>query len=528
MGVVLELGMRSLVFAASALALALGVVPSVKANSRPVAATAPRDDLALVFAEVQQHLDNNDQPAAYNALERLTRQAAFTEQPPEIRHAVWVQMAECARAMRDAPKAKAAIDQAVLVKGATADDWFNRYDFSRRVGDDAGTVASLIVLARDFPQQSDQVPDRAFIFWLDRASQLPNGEDASLELAQALANRDTQSDPFTDFSEARQIAVEGLLRKGQVAQAVEIARRINNPDVRIAMRADKRYDALSAAAPSLLDPRAAAIAQLTEVDTLREKYPRRLSGVSRRVSALLDLHRFEDALAFVDPLIAQARKDPTAFDDNDTFLGRTINLRVEVLQKMGRHDEAMEDLAAAARLPENGKPNVNQTVNLAGEQMNSGAFKSALATVATIRQDNTSAFGRAVILRIVGCSKAQLGDLAASNDALDQLRAMKADGADQLGFALLCSGDLDGVAALVIARLADPAQRNVALLRLQVTPSRDQLSTLEMLIRDRRQALNARPDIQAAVSAVGRIETYRPEDLWPTKPAAAPLSPKTR
>lgn len=514
--------MRSLVLAAGVIVAVLTAAPAAQTRGVTTPVTAPLDqEKLLALAEAQQAIDNQDYAAAYAALERLTRARDFDDMSSTLRRGVWLMMAGAAEQTKEWDKARAAIVKATAFPDAGADEWRARVEISRRRGDTPDVISSLTVLARNIPDGVETFSDQQILYWMSQATNLPGGEDAAFQLVDALLEHWTPRDPFLDLSTMRRTQVEGLLRGGQTARAVTVARRINNPDTRIAMRADKRYDALASAAPDLLNPKTGAEKQLVEIDALRAKYPRLLSGAARRTTALLDLDRAEDALAFVDPIITKAQQDPKAYDDVDTKLGRTIDLKNQALQALDRDTEALDALSMATRLPEQGRPNVNQTLNLAGEQMQAGAFKAALATVASVRPDHASPFGQSVALRITACSSSQLGDQAAADVAIGKLRDLNVEGARQLELALLCRGDLDGAAALVIDRLKDPIQRNAALFGLQVTPAPNTLSPLEKTMRERSAALIARTDVRTAAAAVGYIHTYRAEDLWPAKPVGA-------
>jgi hypothetical protein len=73
--------------------------------------------------------------------------------------------------------------------------------------------------------------------------------------------------------------------------------------------------------------------------------------------------------------------------------------------------------------------------------------------------------------------------------------------------ALLCANNMDEAAALMIRRLGNPKQRETALVALQPY---HQLATrhmaMEALELQRLAQVRDRPDVRAAVGAVGRIE----------------------
>ncbi|PHY13629.1 hypothetical protein CSW58_04455 [Caulobacter sp. B11] len=66
-----------------------------------------------------------------------------------------------------------------------------------------------------------------------------------------------------------------------------MAGRITDPDERIAMRADKRFDRLGAAGPDRFSPRIGAMARLKQVDALIPAHPALLAGQTARTEALI-------------------------------------------------------------------------------------------------------------------------------------------------------------------------------------------------------------------------------------------------
>lgn len=520
--------MRTVLHAAAFAAILALAGPALARDTQPrlpASAASPVDeDLRLAFQDANDHIERGEYLQAYGALETLTGKPTFQSATSALRHATWFLMAGTAGEARDWPKARAAIEKAVAFPEADATDWQVRIQIARSSGDTADGLRSIAVMARRFPKGLTALSDEDIGRWFDRAK-LETDQDLAFDFVDALLTHWTPNDPFVDpfveLNGMRQVQVEGLLRQGRTAQAIAATRKIDNPDVLIAMRADKRFDALSAADPALLDPKPAALRQLARIDALYPAHTDLLSGVDARTSALLDLNRGEEALAFVETAITRAQKDPRAFKDIDTRLGWTINLKNLALGSLGRDEEALEALETAARVPEKGKANINQTLNLAGQQMRMGRFKAALATVASVRDDRLSPYGRAVDLRITACSATQLGDLATADEALRQLRGVKLEAKRQLEDALLCRGDLDGAAAMLIGRLQSPVQRNLALAGLQVAPLRPSPLPLDVTLRQRIAELCARPDVRAAIDAVGRVISYSPEDLWPPKPSAA-------
>uniref|UniRef100_B0SZB7 Tetratricopeptide TPR_4 n=1 Tax=Caulobacter sp. (strain K31) TaxID=366602 RepID=B0SZB7_CAUSK len=514
--------MRSLVLATALLVATLSAPAGVQARGLPLSVTSPVDqDTMSALAEAQADFAAQDYVSASKVLDRLTRSARFKDNSSAVQRAVWLMLASSASQTQDWPAARAAIDQATALPEANEDDWLARYDIARGGGDTAETLHSLAVIARRFPAALNRFSDNALFQWQHRAMGLADSENDAFELTDVLATTWTPRDPFIDRDSLRRVRIEGLLKRNRLDDALVSAREIDDPDTLIGMRADKRYDALTQAHPEVFDVKARNVARLARIDALLTAHPKRLSGQVARAKALLDLDRADEALAVADAAIARARADASAFEDTDEQLAWAINVQQTALNAVGRSDEAVEALEIAARVPEHGVANVSQTLNLSVVQLQAGRTRAALNTAKSVSAAGSSAYGRSVALWVIACATAQMGDLAASDLAIGQLRGLGADGVANLYVALTCRGDLDGAASLLIARLKDPARRYGALATLQVLPAAPHQNALDRRRDEQETLLRARPDVRAAIEAVGRVITYRPEDLWPARPSHA-------
>lgn len=289
---------------------------------------------------------------------------------------------------------------------------------------------------------------------------------------------------------------------------------ITKDEVLIGMRADRRFDQISPGAPHRLSPKAGSLAQLKAVEALLAKHGDRISGSIAKTEALMDLGRYADALAVIDAALTRANSAPDAFSDLDKGLAWAYDVRNQIHARLGRRDEAMEALEAGARTPENGKPNVNQTLNLAYAQMAAGRSKAALATVASVRLDRMSPYGRSVALKVKVCAAADLGDTETAQASLKALRELDADAKGNTLDALLCVNDLDAAAAVVVQRLKSPDMRRATLALLQDLPTPPNETSHDLARGARLAVLRKRADVLAAVEPVGRILRYRFEDLW--------------
>lgn len=134
-----------------------------------------------------------------------------------------------------------------------------------------------------------------------------------------------------------------------------------------------------------------------------------------------------------------------------------------------------------------------------------GRARDALEVIQTVGE--ASPYGDMWIADVRACAAAQLGDATLQETSMAFLREHADDNIAAVTHASLCVNDLDGAAALYIRRLADPEQRSGALLALQRyrLPPGSSLP-FNIVLLERLEQVRARPDVQAAIEAVGRIE----------------------
>ncbi len=501
---------RVLLAACAALALA----GPAMADTKP-AAPLPQNQSAFEasLAEAGADLQKGDIAHGREVLERAWRSPAFDKAAPEMRHTVLMAVAGLAIETKDWKTAQAAIVPASEMPMAEFADWRTRLEVAAYQHDSEDAVHALTVMIKRFPEALRDLPDETVDYWSRQARKLPDGQAKQFALIEALFFMGWKpQDRFTDLSDMHMTYALGLIQRGRIPEARTQARMTTRPEAIIMMRADKRYDPMQ----EHLKPKIGPQDRQADLVPLLAKYPDRLSGPVAQAEVLLDLHKPKDALAVIDAAIAKANAAPDAFIDQDEKLGWALDVRNRVLNALGRRDEALEALAAGARMPEHGQANVNQTLNLAIRQLQNAQPKAALATANTVRLDRMSPYGRAVALQARSCAQAALGQRDEALAGLKDLRAIGDEAKGNTLEVLLCLNDLDGAAALVIERLKSEELRSQTLLYLQKGPAPDFPTPYLTEQEARMDALRRRPDVIAAVEPVGRIETYRPEDLWPT------------
>lgn len=94
------------------------------------------------------------------------------------------------------------------------------------------------------------------------------------------------------------------------------------------------------------------------------------------------------------------------------------------------------------------------------------------------------------------------------DEALAYLREHESDSLDAVVTGLLCRNDQDSVARLLIRRLKDENQRAEMLGYIQTYTPATASTAIQRTLATRRAEVLRRPDVEVAVRAVGRIESW--------------------
>jgi hypothetical protein len=390
------------------------------------------------------------------------------------------------------------------------DDWHDRITASDRLGNDADTIRCLTLLAQRWPDRIPEINAEYILRTIEGAGLLPGGE--ALPLLQALYAAHWKLKGDLEPSGAWRELVLLLVEKGRVSEAVEVSGHISNVYALIAMRADRRFDAVVAADPAQFDIEVAAERELQELQAASEKTPDSLQIKCFLIRDLLLLQHYQAALAASDALLLDIRSTNyprKLYWDYDKLSTWFFNLRSAALERVGRWDEAVAQLVAAALLQEDGHGNVSQLINLGELYSALGRPNDALTAIG--RVESTSASGAMEMESIRLGAAFQVGDSKQVARSLEYLGAHRIDAPATYEDALIVVDQPDRAAQVLIGRLLDEAQRRKALLSVQTyapTPG----TPLEMLWHSRRRAIIARSDVQAAIKKVGRVESYNLEE----------------
>jgi beta-barrel assembly-enhancing protease len=140
-----------------------------------------------------------------------------------------------------------------------------------------------------------------------------------------------------------------------------------------------------------------------------------------------------------------------------------------------------------------------------------GKPKDALAILVRLGSD-ISAYGRMQEAIVRLDAAIQLGDTEQTAKWLAFIKEHRVDAPRTYEDSLLLTNDFDAASKWLIERLEDKDLRWQTLLSIQdyAVP---QLTARQADFEKRRRALLARPDVQAQIQKVGRIESYKIEGL---------------
>jgi hypothetical protein len=443
---------------------------------------------------------SKDYSAALAVFETATAQPEFKSLDDSVRSDVLTMESYAALETKNAVMASDLAREATSIKDADRDAWMVRLFADIRINDGDDALQTLTHYARVWPTEVGDLGEDVIAWVLGKGS-ASDKQLANLTLVEALYDAHWQPRAKSFDDELYDLAVD-LLARGNKAKAAEVARTIREGRVVLQMRVDHRFDAIPG-----LDPVEAAKSWVETTGAAAAADPRSLEKFDMHLYSQVQAGDGAAALAGADQAIARS-KAGKAFDDQDDQLIWTFNYRAMALNLLGRHDEALSQLADASKLDEHGRPNVSQVINLGGALNERARPSEALAAVAGINSSNTSAYGLKSVERVRACAFAQLKDDKSLADELGLLRAAEQTGSD-VGFnLLLCTGDLDRAAAALIGQLADPDTRGPTLAMLQ--DFQDPLQPLPLAVKRENQIaeLRSRPAVLKAIEAVGVIRAW--------------------
>jgi len=508
----------------AALALAASLAPAVRAdapapNAAAAGATAQppaKADLYTVIEHARQALLADQYDEAGKTLDAVLKMPEFAEADESVQFRVFLFAAVAARGREDFLGAHEFISIATKFPEATAEHWLLRARYASWIDawSDAGTAILMTArnwpaeLAKADPELVTQIADgmkRDGKYPAERRDLLKALFEAKFTLEWGLQPDDLWNDLILD-----------ALAHDDLRRAREINRRVESTATLLRMRIDRRYDALVTAERRTFNIAANAERERKRLAKLVPANPRSLDVQVKYGSALAQVGRFNDLLVLTNAVlgrIAAAADKTSPYDDISDELNWIYDLKARALRALGRWDEALAVMKAGRHEQEEGSDNVSQAINLGAIYLDYGRPQEALEALDGIDWAHSlSPYGRMQLQDVRYRAYRQLANASEADVVFAYLREHHEDAEDTWQYAMLVSGDVDGAAALLIARLRDPLKRGEALVDVQDYEPVPRLPKMQEE-HDRWVALVARADVTAAINEVGRREMQPLHDV---------------
>ncbi|HTM83034.1 hypothetical protein [Asticcacaulis sp.] len=390
--------------------------------------------------------------------------------------------------------------------------WYLLWDVSTRLKKYGDAIDAMTALTIADPQNTSYYYLPYVAQTVRNAQTLPDGQQRREKALMALWKAGYKPTGFYSAEVLWFSLFEIEVANGNTEQAKEIAKTFALPNTYISLRVDKRYRPYTETDPAHFNLKALTDKHIANNRAKLLTHPRQAEGVVYLMLNLIDANRLTEALALGDEAIARAAKAPAgkpAFDDMDDQWHWLLNTRTRVLEKLGRDAESeasqikSRDEALAKK-----QDTVSQRINLGDFYYEHDRPQEALAQVSDMAEGSSSPYGLMAAEEVRTCAYTQLNDQAKLAKSLDYIRAHAADGYGPTRSALLCANDLDGLAAITIARLDDPLLRNDTLRLWQTYRPEAYPTAVRTQMRQRAAAFVAREDVKAALLRYGYIDTY--------------------
>ena len=488
---------------AGALAVLLAAPSHAAAESTAHAILATEAKLSTRLKDAIALAEGEDVAAADAALTAIISHTDFKEMPREARLAALSNAGWMAIRSNDLQRARNLYQTSSDIDPDDPDTWYRLSLIELDLDNPEQAATHLLHLLSRWPHTLENLSQQ-HISMLEH--ELEHHSPLRLVLLQRLFELEWSREGLGASHLWHELAVL-LVERGDTGAAKAAIDHIRTPQEVIKMRVDRRFDAFVDRDAQRFDVQSVAAARAGELRVKAMLEPERLDVLMELTYALLALGRVDEVLAMSDAalaLIEALGPGQTLFEDVGDRVW-LMNNRAIALRRMGRIDEALEQMLVASELEEEGQPNVSQALNLGGFYCGLGRPDDALEAIAPVGM--MSGYGRMVQMAVKHCAARRKGDIEAGDEALAYLRDHRRDAHAIFVDALLEADRMDEAAAVVIGLLEDADTRADALFEAQEFLRPDALP--DDAIRFGRQAdLYRRPDVRDAVVRVGRIEQH--------------------
>jgi len=300
--------------------------------------------------------------------------------------------------------------------------------------------------------------------------------------------------------------------RGRLADAARAVEKADEARVLMYVAADRRFSA-AWEVPGRFDWTALEEASEARSRAAMEATPERLAPVRDLLASLRALGRYDEAILIGQAFRARLQ-DGEEFKDQQEQSDWILILLGHSLLDTGDFKEA-EAVFTEAIGPESDRgESTDARMNWAGRLLDLSRPGDVLAVLDGVDRDYVTPFGEAWIDSQRACAQVTLDPRAAAA-TIETLRKTREDNPGALSQALICANRLDEAAELLIWRLQTPEHRSGALDPFWTAKAPPVVPPWLAEFERRRQALIARPDVQAAMAKVGRpVVTPLAGDYW--------------
>lgn len=300
--------------------------------------------------------------------------------------------------------------------------------------------------------------------------------------------------------------------RGRVADAAKAVAGADDPRVLMYVAADRRFEQAWEPA-SRFDWTRLEEATLARARTEMEASPETLAPVHDVLASLRALGRYDEAI-----LIGQAYRarlqDGEAFDDREEQGDAVLVQLGASLLDTGDVKEAEAVFTEAIGPDDDRAGSTDARMNWAGRLLDLARPRDVLAVLEGVDLDYVTPYGKAWIDAQKACALSDI-DPKTAEPLLESLRKGRDKNPGALSEALLCANRLDEAAALLVWRLQSPEHRSGALDPFWSARPPPVVTPWLAEFNRRRLAIQARPEVQAALAKVGRpVTTPLGGDYW--------------
>jgi tetratricopeptide (TPR) repeat protein len=458
-------------------------------------------------------LHANKYTEASKLLEQAMANPGFSQAEPALQYFALLVASYAAEGTEDNARAHELLVEATRFPDADAELWTRRAQTASAITVWEDVALSLTTVAKKWPKElkGDEYHSWLVNKTVRELGKQPNLHQPRTDLLNALFDAGYKMQYGTEPSHLWLVVATEAVERKDLKRAREVARRITDSSVLVAMRIDKRFDALTSDEPKLFDVQAAAERSAREQKKVMKENPKSLGAVVVYGYALHTIGQFEEMLALANGIIAKVDKAPRnkpPYEDLDDNLNWIHNHKAIALRALGRRDEAAAALAAWDRSELNRGDKVSQAINLGFFYNEMGRPEDALKAVAAFEVSRgMSEYGSTQYQYVRFQAYQQLGREREAQEIVTWMREHQDDSLATAQDTLLEAGDTDGAAALLLSRLHNADERAATLAGIQryaQTPRTERQQKLDAL----KETLLARADVVATIAQYGRRENF--------------------